>query len=503
MSIKNKMRQTFRDLNTLDLRSLALFRVCLGGTILLDLGIRGQSLVAHYTHEGVLPLASTPKVSWLTKIVSPYLISDHPYFVTLLFCLAGFSAAAMVLGYRPRLFAALSFLLLISLQNRNSFLTGGPGLYLRILLFWSIFLPLDGQPDRVLAGKTIQPKNGVLSAATFCYLLQIASVYFFAVIFKLNEPAWLQGSAMFYFLSFGRNATALGAALTAFPLLLKAMNYLGLFVEAIAPFLIFYPFRIPVMRAIAVINYMMFHVLIEALFNVGIFSVVGFVAWIPLIPATFWDGLLPFVRNKFKPIQKLWTFALIQKERLQGLVRRPGRIRGFSQEPSLPQGARFAINTLLVVFLTCGLLSSIDFLPGINLFKNQKLQIVVLSAGHGQNWPMFGNVSRLWKQWLVISGELSTGEVMDLLSMKKGLSWEMPDSYQGMSSRWIAYLDIIATNRFSGHLKLYSRYLCRKWEGKLPLKSVTIYQVTNRKWRQQNKKIFREKLSTHQCAEFM
>lgn len=38
-----------------DLRSLALFRICLGILILVDLIVRFQDLKAHYTDFGVLP----------------------------------------------------------------------------------------------------------------------------------------------------------------------------------------------------------------------------------------------------------------------------------------------------------------------------------------------------------------------------------------------------------------------------------------------------------------
>src|SRR5690349_23638509 len=52
--VASKITQIFG----IDLRTLALFRVCLALIILLDLALRARDLTAHYSDYGVLPRAA-------------------------------------------------------------------------------------------------------------------------------------------------------------------------------------------------------------------------------------------------------------------------------------------------------------------------------------------------------------------------------------------------------------------------------------------------------------
>jgi hypothetical protein len=52
---KSSWRLRLKETLGVDLRSLALFRICLGSLILVDLVLRSVDLQAHYTDFGVLP----------------------------------------------------------------------------------------------------------------------------------------------------------------------------------------------------------------------------------------------------------------------------------------------------------------------------------------------------------------------------------------------------------------------------------------------------------------
>jgi hypothetical protein len=102
----------------IDLRTLALFRICLGAVILADLVNRAGYLTAFYTDDGVLPRTAAIAYNHSARI-SFHLMSGSPLVIGFLFLIAGILAVMLMLGYRTRLATVLSWLFLVSLNNRN------------------------------------------------------------------------------------------------------------------------------------------------------------------------------------------------------------------------------------------------------------------------------------------------------------------------------------------------------------------------------------------------
>ena len=83
---------------SIDLRSLAIFRMALGVLLLADLYIRGQDLHAHYTDWGVLPRdILIPHLSDPLPL-SVHLVSGSAFGQTIIFLSAGVFALALLLG---------------------------------------------------------------------------------------------------------------------------------------------------------------------------------------------------------------------------------------------------------------------------------------------------------------------------------------------------------------------------------------------------------------------
>src|SRR5438067_820119 len=94
----------FANLWSLDLRSLAVFRIGLALVILFDLMIRASDLEAFYTDFGILPRAP-----YLQNFADQWFVSLHMMSGTFLvqaclFLLAGIFTFLMLVGYRTRLF---------------------------------------------------------------------------------------------------------------------------------------------------------------------------------------------------------------------------------------------------------------------------------------------------------------------------------------------------------------------------------------------------------------
>ncbi len=73
---------------------------------------------------------------------SLYNISGHWLWVLALQSLAGLAALALMLGYRARMAALISLVMLISLHNRVPLVLQGGDNLLLLMLFWMCFLPI-------------------------------------------------------------------------------------------------------------------------------------------------------------------------------------------------------------------------------------------------------------------------------------------------------------------------------------------------------------------------
>jgi len=169
-------RRSFERIFSIDLRTMALFRICMGVTILTDLINRTDFLKAFYTDQGVMTRIAAIEYNHPARI-SLYYISGSPFVVSLLFAISMFLAVLLILGYRTRLVTVLSWIFLVSLNNRNLIVQQGGDQLLTILCFWSIFLPIGARfsIDAALRpDDQPKPPNHDFSLATVALLLQVS-----------------------------------------------------------------------------------------------------------------------------------------------------------------------------------------------------------------------------------------------------------------------------------------------------------------------------------------
>ena len=256
----------------LDLRALTWFRTALGGTLVLDLLSRARDLDAHYGSSGVLPsdvLAAHPMV--------PHLYSIHGWAAELgtgalatLFAVHIMAAVAFMLGWRVRLSGLVSWLLLLSLQARNPWLSEGGDTLLRMLFFWALFLPLRGRGSW----------RGFPATAL---LVQVALVYLLAGLSKLHGP-WLSGNAVAEVMANHLFATAIGRDLLQYPALLRILTYATLLLEIVGPLVFVFTFRHRQLRLVLIGCFWAFHLSSAISMHLGLFPLVSMVAWLPFIP---------------------------------------------------------------------------------------------------------------------------------------------------------------------------------------------------------------------------
>ena len=298
---KSDVKVRLIDIFGIDTRSLALFRVGLALLIITDLLLRARDLGAHYTDLGVLPrevLAAEvgSRMAW-----APVLLKLNPHFLfggaggqAVLFVVAGLVAVLLLVGWRTRWVTIVSWVLLTSLHSRNPGVLNFGDVVFRLLLFWSMFLPLGARWSLDAAGNANRNRplpDVVAGGATAAMLLQIGFVYAFNVVLK-DGPAWTSDfTALEYALGNETWGNAVGLGLVAYPELLGVLTRLVIGIESCGLVIAFSPFWTGPARALAVVLFVGFHAGILLTMKIGIFAFVCMVAWLLFLPHWFWRRL--------------------------------------------------------------------------------------------------------------------------------------------------------------------------------------------------------------------
>jgi hypothetical protein len=464
------VRSTVAQLFGIDLRSLALFRVSLGVMLLADLAWRARDLEAFYTDFGVLPrshLAQAWSARWYLCL---HAWSGGSSWQAVLFLAAAVFAVLLAVGFKTRLATAASWVLLISLQNRNPPLTQGGDMLLRMLLFWCLFLPLgarnslDARRLRSSAPAPEEPRYA-LSAATAAALLQVAFVYWFGVASK-RDPAWMtDGMAIWLALNLDQFATPLGIWMRHLPpLLLRLMTYLTMLLEGLFPTLAFLPLRrAPQLRTAVVFVFWFFHlVALNLTLHLGHFPWVCAIAWMLFLPTWFWDVL----------------------------AQRPRKPE--DGEPAALGLPRPVNAVVLVLLLYVALWNVRNMSPGG--FRNvipPPLDRLADTTRIDQLWIMFSPHPPVDDGWFVFPATLRDGTKVDLYREVMGtasaapqpdVDWTKPGlvSETFRDERWRKYLMALNGDRNRFHRPWLADYLRRRWDrdhGADPARQVAALQL--------------------------
>jgi len=427
---------------TLDYRSLALFRVSMAVVIVYDLVCRAFQLHAFYADDGLLPREALVHHAWYDRYTSFYMLSGDPTVVGALFVIAGLFALALAVGYRTRLATLVSWLFLLSLHNRNDMVLQGGDHLLRLLCFWSLFLPLGAKYSIDSRSRPPPAADSFTSIATLGVLLQIVFLYEFSAVQKLMDPLWRDGSVIRQALLLDDFAKPLGVRLLGFDTPLRVVSWLTLFIETVLPLMLFYPKRTGLIRTIIVLVYWTMHLGIHVVLYVGFFTPVTLMTWTVVLPGYFWNKLRSWLRP--------------------GLPRASAAVEAHDRALH-PLGA--VAGSMLTGLLVIALVDNLTHTPGHNFSLPHPLPILMRRTGLAQNWSMFTSLEGYGRGWYLIPGELTDGTEVDLFRAGQPLSWGRPGRPYGWISdnRWYKYYGRMASPRYDFVRPYLGPYLCAEW----------------------------------------
>jgi hypothetical protein len=492
----NRLKTKLEELFGIDLRSLALLRIGLALLLIADLINRATHLSAHYTDSGVLPrVALIEEFSNASKF-SIHFFAGKYGFQVLLFIIAGFFALGLLVGYRTRLMTVVSWFFLVSLHTRNPLVLQGGDILFRMLLFWAMFLPLGAcySADSAL-NTNPQPKPArVLSAGSFALLLQIAFVYWFTVALKTGKTWWEEGTAVYYALSIDQLTSRFGHFLLGFPKLLKSLTYSTLLLEALGPALAFCPIFTGPIRTAVVFLFIFLHLGFGLSMELGLFSYISMVGWLPFLPTWFWEAVFRRLRT---PERLGWP--LVPFFRLQPVYRIGERIcwwvaRHRQRSAQLERVLRFGpisyrshwvVESIAAIFLVYVFLWNLRtvYPTVVESFLPQNMNWIGQMLRLDQKWDMFAANPDRNDGWYVIPGKLKNGHEVDLFKSSTQVDWSKPAdvAHTYPNQRWRKYMMNLRKKDSRKHRQSFARWLCREWNnrhlGNEKLESLEIYFV--------------------------
>lgn len=424
-------------------------RIAYGLLILIDLAIRSRSFRAHYTNSGVFPLTTAFQMGLQPTDISLHVLNGSDFYQAVLFLIHALAAGLLVIGWRTRAMTVICFVMAVSLQHRNFLILNGGDNWMRIILFWAIFLPW-GDRWSIDSLKIVPPKENLVSNIATCgCIFQIMSVYFVSALYKTG-PAWRDdGTAIYLALHQLEWNADWGYYLLFYPNILKFLTLSIMLFELVGPWLLVSPLLFGPIRTFAVLIFFGFHFGLEMTMELGVFPLVGMCTLVGLFPDWAWT------KWPFRGLEKLLTRLFSSGFWNRRLVTTAGS--------SQPLTKRF-VEPLLFLAIVFTLAWNLGGRQGENFALPRPLKVAGQLLGLDQYWGLFAPEPSRTGGWFIIEGRLSDGSRLNLLT-GESIDWSPPRSSSIYpNQRWKRWLVILNHEIYAPVRATYATFLFREWK---------------------------------------
>ena len=266
---------------SLDSRSLALFRVGIGLTFLMDY------LFTRIPYADLFYFKNGLNVS-RSHSSSLAFIHAADWFQLSLLTAAAICFCLLIFGYKTRYTAFASWLLIVSFHVKNGVIVNAGDVLGCLLLFWALPLPLNKHFSVDTTLKEQKPSEH-FSVFSIFFIGQIALVYWITFLLK-NHPIWKYGDAVYYAMMLDNFRTYWGDILLQYPAIMKILTWATYyFIEGAAPLLLLFLGFIPRLKMLLIFSMLMFHISLNVTMHLGMFSYFCIFMWCALLPSEFWN----------------------------------------------------------------------------------------------------------------------------------------------------------------------------------------------------------------------
>ncbi len=418
-----------------DVRPLGLFRIGFGALMLKEAIYHIFTAAVWYSDAGMFPVRLLPRVS--PNI--PTLMSGltETWMAQAFFVVWALVALLLLLGWRTRVMSVVNLVLLVSVINRNEMVVTGADGVMQVLGFWSLFLPLGRSYSLDARRRSTDLRPVTYAFPVRMFQLQVALIYLFTTIYKLQGETWLNGDAVYMALQVRMHTFPLAEWLLANASLpvLGALTYFTLAVEGGFALLVLAPVFQPYLRRAGLLLGVVLHVGIAVVMNVPNFPLIMMFSYLVFLDSDIvnWierqflvnetpaqpDSDLPAEIPKPAPTKRGCSGALAEIPR--GMAQ--GAYRGL---------VATALVTVMSVVVWGNLLNNDALARQLQLrAMPAALENGLRAIGLWESWAMFAPNPLTFEGWFGLNGIFPNGNIYDLRS---GLN--RPHWYYGPTARW-------------------------------------------------------------------
>ena len=520
LSIKERIFNLF----AIDYRTLGVFRVLIAIIVVVDIFLRCRDFSAFFTEQGIIP--RNYAINWFSgnSTYSLYFINGGEIFSALLVILTLFFAVLLFFGYKTKLSTIMMFVMIHSLQMRCTILNSSGDDLLRVLLFWSIFLPLgkcfsvdayllsqnqQKNPDNIddikkhdlkkhdlnfvvqstsNAEEQTKPEHQeqdhqeqdhqdvhfpkesttVSNFFTFAILQQALFVYWVGAFLK-NNPIWTEKfSAIEWTLHLGHFVTPIGTwfvnSMTSY---LNPLTQFVLYLELYAPLVMMVPIAQKYLRTTFMFLLIGMHLNFVLFMALGFFPFISITSLLLFFPSEGWNWLekKEWFQNNF--VTRFWTYLRNKFIPLHDYLN--VYLSWASHRHHVSKiGTAIAIFAFGIVLHTNLNVIVPKSIPDNNLIVKR----IRWGSGLYQNWTMFAPYPLKFTLWPKFVGTTKSGQEIDVFLSNH--------TFYGAS---VAFVD----KRPENILGNYTNYRWRKFHGNI---------------RQDKYKYFRGNYAKYECQRY-
>lgn len=460
-------REVLHEIFGLDLRSLGLMRILLGAMLLLDTAVRSTDISNFYSDQGAFPRTAVLEMGWSQWRWSLHMGTGEPKLIGVLFAIQAVFAVMFMVGYRTRLATIASWVFVVSLHARASLVLQAGDILIRLILFWSMFLPLAARfsVDALRGAEPPRPPRLAVSLATVGLMVQMAYMYVFTAIMK-SGGVWQNGMAVYYALSIDHYVKQPQTSwVLQLPNFMKFLTGSTMVLEYAGPVALFSPFLRGPIRTLVCASFIGLHIGFFTFMEIGFFPWICMIAWVGILPGWLWDKLSDWQIVRHGP---------------------PLRV-------PLPVNAFLA---LCLVIVTWWNMSTIHKQVGRSMAVPEQIRWIGNVLRLDQKWDMFAPYPMKDDGWYVLPGRLSNGQSVELWR-KEPTRWVPVDTSDGHVPILNELDESLELERFKP-AEASSEFKSQRWRKYMR----NLWVKTNKNWRLYfGKHVCREWNATHKGGE--
>ena len=422
----------------IDTRALAAFRVLVGLLIVADVLSRARNFSFYYTDDGVVS-QSLAQSHTSDGAFSVFFYTSDPTVIAGLFVLTALVGVVLLLGYRTRVMTVAAFLLVISFDHHNPFVTSYADTLFRLLLFWAIFLPLgerwsidalhaasrsdEYDPGSESTQAVSGPRETVAGLASVAILAQMITMYVVNGIHKSRSEMWGTTDVAPLVLGIDEMTFLLGDFMRGFPTLLGYGGVLWYYMMLTA-------WALVLLRGKARIAFVgLFvggHLSFAVTVRIGAFAYVALAGLLLFLPPSFWDAVETAGRRVSRLVAARTTVSLSRGDLRQWVAILPNpRLRSSVAD----RGLRVTLTVVLMVAVVAVLVAPAVAIAPIaddTDGTHDSIDSTVNALSIDQpSWSVFAPTPRTTDRYYVVTGMTADGEEYDLFNDRE-LAYDRP-----------------------------------------------------------------------------